>query len=36
MIKIELLKKNPHHVPAVANIWYEVLGKVWMPEIQIK
>ena len=36
MIKIELLKKNPHHVPAIANIWYKVLAKVWMPEIQIK
>ena len=31
MIKIDLLKNNPHAVPAIANIWYEVLGKIWMP-----
>lgn len=23
-------------MPAIANIWYEVLGKVWIPEIQTK
>ena len=34
MIKIDLLKNNPHAVPAIANIWYEVLGKIWMPEIE--
>lgn len=36
MIKIDLLKNNPHAVPAIANIWYDVLGKIWMPEIEIK
>jgi hypothetical protein len=36
MIKIDLLKNYPHAVPAIANIWYEVLGKIWMPEIEIK
>ena len=38
MIKIEvdLLKNNPHAIPALANIWHEVLGKIWMPEIGIE
>lgn len=36
MIKIDLLKNHPHAIPALANIWHEVLGKIWMPEIGIK
>lgn len=36
MLKIDLLKNNPHAIPALANIWYEVLGKIWMPEIGIE
>lgn len=36
MIKTDLLKNNPHAIPAIASIWYEVLGKIWMPEIGIK
>ena len=36
MITIDLLKNNPHAIPALANIWHEVLGKIWMPEIQIE
>ncbi|MBN9231856.1 MAG: GNAT family N-acetyltransferase [Legionella sp.] len=36
MIKIDFLKNNPHAIPALANIWYEVLGKIWMPEIGIE
>jgi GNAT superfamily N-acetyltransferase len=36
MIKIDLLKNHPNTMPAVANIWHEVLGKVWMPEIGIE
>jgi hypothetical protein len=34
MIKIEvdLLKNHPHAIPALANIWHEVLGKIWMEE----
>jgi hypothetical protein len=36
MIKIDLLKKHPQAIPAIANIWHEVLGKIWMPEIEIK
>lgn len=36
MIKIDTLKNNPHSIMALANIWHEVLGKIWMPEIEIK
>jgi GNAT superfamily N-acetyltransferase len=36
MIKIDLLKNNPHAIPALANIWQKALGKIWMPEIGIK
>ena len=36
MIKIDLLKNYPHAIPKLANIWHEVLGKIWMPEIGIK
>jgi len=36
MIKIELLKNHPYVIPMLANIWHEVLGKIWMPEIGIE
>ena len=36
MIKIDLLKNHPHAIPTLANIWHEVLGKIWMPEISIE
>ncbi len=36
MIKIDLLKNNPHATPALANIWQKALGKIWMPEIGIE
>jgi len=36
MIKIELLKNHPEAIPALANIWHEVLGKIWMPELKVK
>lgn len=36
MIKIDLLKNHTHAIPALANIWHEVLGKIWMPEIGIE
>lgn len=35
-IQISLLKDYPETIPALANIWYEVLGKIWMPEIGIE
>jgi predicted N-acetyltransferase YhbS len=36
MIKIDLLKNHPRTIPALAHIWHEVLGKIWMPEIGIE
>jgi len=36
MIKIDLLKNHPEVIPELSNIWHEVLGKIWMPEIGIE
>lgn len=36
MIKTDFLKNHPHAIPALANIWHEVLGKIWMPEIGLQ
>ncbi|MFO2507336.1 hypothetical protein SCJ08_12565 [Legionella pneumophila serogroup 1] len=36
MIKFDSLKNHPHAIPALANIWHEGLGKIWMPEIGIE
>lgn len=36
MIKIDLLKNHPNTIPALANIWHEVLGKIWFPELTIQ
>ena len=35
MIKIELLKDHLHTIPELAQIWYEVLGKIWLPEVPV-
>lgn len=36
MINIELLKNHPESIPKCAEIWHEVLGKIWMPEFGIE
>lgn len=36
MITIGLLKNNPETIPTLAKIWYEVLGKIWVPEIAVE
>lgn len=36
MIKVELLKNHPDCVPRLSEIWYEVLGKTWVPDIPIE
>jgi predicted N-acetyltransferase YhbS len=36
MIKIDLLKNHPNAIPALANIWHEVLGKIWVPDISVE
>lgn len=35
MIKIDLLKNNSDVVPELAQIWYEGLGKIWMPDVPL-
>jgi GNAT superfamily N-acetyltransferase len=35
MIKIDLLKNHQDAIPALANIWNQVLGKIWFPELTI-
>jgi GNAT superfamily N-acetyltransferase len=36
MITIDLLKNHLASIPRCAEIWHEVLGKIWMPEIGIE
>ncbi len=36
MIKIDFLKNHPNTISALAEIWYEVLGKIWVPDIPIE
>ncbi len=36
MIKIDQLKNHPEAIPTLANIWHEVLGKIWFPELTIQ
>lgn len=36
MIKIDLLKNHPNAIPALSRIWYETIGKIWLPEIGIE
>jgi N-acetylglutamate synthase-like GNAT family acetyltransferase len=36
MIRIELLKNHPNAILALANIWHEVLGKIWVPDISVE
>jgi len=36
MVRIDLLKKHPNTIPALAHIWHEVLGKIWFPELTIQ
>lgn len=35
MITIDLLKNHPQAIPRLAEIWHEVLGEIWLPEIGI-
>ncbi|HAT1129889.1 TPA: GNAT family N-acetyltransferase [Legionella pneumophila] len=35
MITIAYLKHHSDCIPALAKIWYEVLGKIWVPDVPI-
>jgi GNAT superfamily N-acetyltransferase len=36
MITIDLLKNHPETISQLVSIWYEVLGKIWMPDTSIE
>lgn len=36
MITIDLLNNHPQAIPALAAIWYEVLGRVWVPDVPVE
>lgn len=36
MIKIDYLKNHSEIIPELATIWYEVLGKIWVPDVPIE
>lgn len=36
MITIDLLKNHPECITKLAEIWHELLGKIWLPEIEIQ
>jgi predicted N-acetyltransferase YhbS len=36
MNTIDLLKNHPASIPRCAEIWHEVLGKIWAPEIPVE
>ncbi len=36
MFTIDLLKNHKEAIPELSNIWHEVLGKIWMPDIGLE
>ena len=36
MIKIDLLKNHPEAISPLAQIWYQVLGRIWVPDVSIE
>lgn len=35
-VRVGLLKNHPQCIPDLAQIWREMLGRIWMPEISIE
>lgn len=35
-IKIAYLKERPDAIPALAQIWHEVLGSIWVPDVSVE
>lgn len=35
-IKIAYLKEHPDAIPALAQIWHEVLGSIWVPDVSVE
>jgi N-acetylglutamate synthase-like GNAT family acetyltransferase len=36
MIKIDLLKNHPDLIDSLAQIWHQVLGRIWVPDVSIE
>lgn len=36
MITIDILKNHPETIPQLSDIWHEVLGKIWLPDVGIE
>jgi len=36
MISITYLKYHPEIIPTLANMWHELLGKIWVPDVSIE
>jgi len=36
MIKIDFLKEHPHAIEQLAQIWHQVLGRIWVPDVPIE
>lgn len=36
MLKIELLKQHPTLVPVLTNMWHDLLGCIWVPDVTIE
>lgn len=36
MITIDFLKNHPEAIMQLVNIWHEVLGRIWTPDIQVE
>ncbi|KTC85070.1 GNAT family N-acetyltransferase [Legionella brunensis] len=36
MVTIDLLKYHQDCIPSLANIWHEVLGRIWVPDVPIE
>jgi len=35
MIKIDFLKNHPNAIPRLAQIWHELIGRIWTPDIMV-
>jgi GNAT superfamily N-acetyltransferase len=36
MIKIDYLKHHPQHIPPLAKIWLDTIGKMWAPQVSLE
>jgi predicted N-acetyltransferase YhbS len=36
MIKIDLLKNHSRAISALAHIWHDVLGRIWVPDVPVE